>query len=90
MDYKKSAAEILIHIGINTVELKGEGYTAHVNEGGKIIKGQKLITFDRASIEAKGYNMITPVIVTNTDDYAEIAPAADGIVNIGNNLINLR
>ena len=85
-----NGAEILIHIGINTVELKGEGYTAHVNEGDKISKGQKLITFDKAAIEAKGYNTITPVIVTNTDDYAEIVPAADGMVNIGDNLINLR
>ena len=85
-----NGAEILIHIGINTVELKGEGYAAHVNEGDKIIKGQTLITFDKAAIEAKGYKTVTPVIVTNTDDYAEIVPAAAGMVNISDNLINLR
>lgn len=85
-----NGAEILIHIGINTVELNGEGYAAHVNEGDKISKGQTLITFDKASIEAKGYKTVTPVIVTNTDDYAEIVPAAYGMVNIGDNLINLR
>ncbi|MGN0162289.1 MAG: glucose PTS transporter subunit IIA [Candidatus Ornithomonoglobus sp.] len=85
-----NGVEILIHIGINTVELKGEGYAAHVNEGDKIIKGQTLITFDKAAIEAKGYKTVTPVIVTNTDDYAEIVSAAGSIVNIGDNLINLR
>lgn len=85
-----NGAEILIHIGINTVELEGEGYVPHVNEGDRIIKGQTLITFDKAAIEAKGYNTVTPVIVTNTEEYAEIVSSTAVTVNIGDKLINLR
>lgn len=86
----ENGAEVLIHIGINTVELNGECYTAHVKEGDKISKGQTLITFDKAAIEAKGYNTVTPIIVTNSDNYSEIIKAADGVVNIGDKLMDLR
>lgn len=67
-----NGAEILIHIGINTVELGGEGYKAFVAEGDKVKKGQTLITFDMDFIKSKGYKLVTPVIVTNSDDYSEI------------------
>lgn len=76
-----NGAEILIHIGINTVELDGEGFTAFVNENDRVKKGQLLISFDKKLIEQKGYNTVTPIIVTNADDYAEIKQTACG--NIG-------
>lgn len=79
--------EMLIHIGINTVELGGEGFTAHVADGDQIKRGQTLITFDKAFIESKGYKMATPVIITNADEYAEIKFAASGNVTYLDKLI---
>ncbi|MBR6478506.1 MAG: PTS glucose transporter subunit IIA [Lachnospiraceae bacterium] len=82
--------EMLIHIGINTVELGGEGFTAHVADGDRITRGQTLITFDKAFIEGKGYKMATPVIITNPDDYAEIKFAAGGDINFLDQLIQTK
>ena len=82
--------EMLIHIGINTVELAGEGFTAHVADGDRITRGQTLITFDKAFIESKGYKMATPVIITNPDDYAEIGFAAGGEINFLDQLIQTK
>ena len=67
-----SGAEILIHVGINTVELDGQYYTALVSEGDTVTPGQKLLEFDISKIQAAGYDITTPVIITNSDDYAEI------------------
>lgn len=64
--------ELLIHVGINTVALNGEGFTAHVSEGDKVKRGQPLISFDMDFITSKGYPIITPVIVSNADDYKGI------------------
>lgn len=82
--------EMLIHIGINTVELNGEGYTAHIADGERFTRGQTLITFDKALIESKGYKTITPVIITNPDDYSEITKAADGSVDFLDKLISTK
>ncbi|MBP3796758.1 MAG: PTS glucose transporter subunit IIA [Ruminococcus sp.] len=79
--------EMLIHVGINTVELNGEGYEAHVNEGDKVVRGQTLITFDIPLIKSKGFPVITPVIITNPDDYTDIHKAADGDVGYLDKLI---
>ena len=82
--------EMLIHIGINTVELNGEGYTAHIADGERFTRGQTLITFDKALIESKGYKTITPVIITNPDDYSKITKAADGSVDFLDKLISTK
>lgn len=82
--------EMLIHIGINTVELNGEGYTAHIADGERFKRGQTLITFDKALIESKGYKTITPVIITNADDYSEVVKAADGDVTYLDKLISTK
>lgn len=84
-----NGAELLIHIGINTVELNGEGFTAHVSEGDRVKKGQTLITFDKELIASKGYNTVTPVIVTNADDYTDIKRIADGNVTLKDVLLEL-
>lgn len=64
--------ELLIHIGLDTVQLNGEHFTAHVKQGDKIKQGQKLVSFDKEAIEAAGYSVETPVIVTNSADYLDI------------------
>ena len=84
-----NGAELLIHIGINTVELNGEGFTAHVSEGERVKRGQTLITFDKDLIASKGYKTVTPVIVTNPDDYSEIKRTADGNVGSSDVLLEL-
>ncbi len=65
--------ELLIHIGINTVELDGKHYTPHVQEGQHVNAGDLLMEFDIPAIKKEGYPMVTPVIVTNSDDYAEVS-----------------
>ena len=64
--------EILIHVGINTVELGGKFYTSHVKEGDRVRIGQVMLTFDMEKIKEAGYDVTTPMIVTNSDDYQEI------------------
>ena len=84
-----NGAELLIHIGINTVELNGEGYTAHVAEGDKVKKGQTLITFDKNLIASKGYKTVTPVIVTNSFEYSAVKGLANSAVFVGDALLEL-
>lgn len=64
--------ELLIHIGVNTVELEGKYYETHVNEGDRITAGQLLVSFSMEDIRKAGYDITTPVIVTNSDDYQEV------------------
>lgn len=64
--------ELLIHVGVNTVELNGKYYTPHVKEGDRVAPGQTLLEFDIPAIQAAGYPVITPVIVTNADDFASV------------------
>lgn len=82
--------ELLIHVGVNTVELQGEGFKGHVATGDRVKRGQTLITFDKELIESKGYNTVTPVIITNPDDYLEISPVLDGDMDFMGKLINIK
>ncbi len=70
-------AEVLIHIGLNTVELAGKGFDVKVKEGDKVKVGDLLMTIDFAAIQAKGYDITTPIIVTNTDDYLDVIALTD-------------
>ena len=79
--------EILIHIGINTVELKGELFEAHVVEGQEVQIGQLLVEFDIPKIKEAGYDVTTPVIVTNTYDYVKVDMVCSGEVKHGDKVI---
>lgn len=68
----EDGVELLIHVGLNTVELGGKYYTAHVAEGDSVEAGQVLLTFDMEQIKAAGYDVTTPVLVTNADQYEKI------------------
>lgn len=85
-----NGTELLIHIGINTVELDGKGFTAHVSEGDSFKKGQTLISFDIDLIKKNGYQTVTPVLVSNTDDYASVEQAAEGTVKVSDILLKLK
>ncbi|OJG94150.1 PTS system, beta-glucoside-specific IIABC component [Enterococcus termitis] len=79
--------ELLIHIGMDTVQLEGQGFEAKVAQGDKVKKGQVLVTFDMEAIKAAGYSVETPVIVTNTGDYLDIVETQDQEVTSNDTLI---
>ena len=79
--------ELLIHVGVDTVEMKGDGFKARVKTGDTVKKGQKLLTFDLAKIRAAGHPTVTTVLVTNADDYAGLTLEAAGSVTAGDKLI---
>ena len=83
-------AELLMHIGIDTVKLGGKHFTYLVNEGDKVKKGQPLIRFELEAIKDEGYPVTTPLIVCNTDDYAAVAAKASGTVKQGDALLELK
>lgn len=70
--------EVLIHVGINTVELEGKYYTAKVADGDRIKAGQVLLTFDKNAIKQAGYDVVTAVLVTNSDDYSKVSVEKTG------------
>ena len=80
-------AEILIHIGLDTVKMKGEGFTGHVKAGDHVKKGDLLLEVDLEKVKAAGCDTITPVIVCNTPDYSSVENVGKGAVNAGDDLI---
>lgn len=83
-------AELLIHVGMDTVELDGKGFTAHVVQGSKVKKGQLLLSFDMEAIQEAGYSVVTPIIVTNSADYQAVEVLAEGQIDLGQNLLDIR
>ncbi|MFZ2510141.1 MAG: PTS glucose transporter subunit IIA, partial [Gordonia sp. (in: high G+C Gram-positive bacteria)] len=79
--------ELLIHIGIDTVQMGGDGFTVHVEAGKKVKAGTPLVTFDRAKIEAAGYSPITPVVVMNTKKFVSVTGIAEGLAPAGTPII---
>ena len=85
-----NGAEILIHVGIDTVSMNGDGFDQKVAQGDKVKAGDVLGTFDTAKIAATGLDDTTMVIVTNTADYASVIPVAEGVVAKGDAVIELK
>ncbi len=82
-------AELLIHIGLDTVQLEGKGFEAVIRQGDRVKKGQLMVKFDMNFIKAQGYCLETPVIVVNTDDYLEVAGSMEQNVAVGGKLITI-
>ncbi|WP_096188530.1 PTS sugar transporter subunit IIA [Evansella halocellulosilytica] len=78
-----NGVEILIHIGIETVNMQGEGFKAFVEQGDKVAKGDKLIEFDIGLVEEKSDSTITPVIITNSDDVQSVEKEEGNEANAG-------
>ena len=70
--------ELLVHIGLNTVELKGKHFQTHAKQGDHVKKGDLLISFDMDAIREAGYDITTPVLVSNTGDYLDILAKKEG------------
>ncbi|AZZ17645.1 TPA: PTS beta-glucoside transporter subunit IIABC [Klebsiella quasipneumoniae] len=84
-----SGIELLIHVGIDTVKLDGVPFTAHVKEGDRVQAGDLLIEFDRQAILDAGYDLATPIIISNSDDYREIDTVAPSAVEAGQPLLSV-
>ena len=85
----ETGAELLLHIGIDTVKLGGKYFTPHVKVDQKVKKGDLLISFDMDAIKAEGYLCTTPMIVCNTDDYNAVKPLTEGSVKAGQDLLRV-
>jgi len=79
--------EILIHVGIDTVNLEGKGFDVKVGKGDRVKAGQTLVVVDRAVIEEAGYKLVTPVLVTNYMNFAEVEVIASGDIETGADLV---
>lgn len=86
----EGGAEILLHIGIDTVKLYGKYFEAHVKDGDKFKKGDLLISFDMEGIRREGYKLSTPMIVCNTTDYESVKAVAKGNVKHGDRVLELK
>lgn len=82
--------ELLIHIGMDTVKLGGNHFISHIEEGQKIKKGDLLMEFDAEKIKEAGYSVITPIVVTNSDNYGDIEATSVDSVNVGDILLNIK
>ncbi len=86
----EGGAEILLHIGIDTVKLYGKYFETHVKDGDKFKKGDLLISFDMEGIRREGYKLSTPMIVCNTTDYESVKAVAKGNVKHGDRVLELK
>ncbi len=85
----KDGMELIVHIGINTVELQGEHFEVLVKTGEKITMGQSLVRFDSDAIQKKGYSLITPVVVTNGEEYGKLNVVKTGMTKQRETLMTL-
>lgn len=84
-----SGAEVLIHVGMDTVQLNGKGFTPKAEQGAKVKKGDLLLEFDIDLITGEGYSIMTPVVVTNSDDYKDVVGTASQTVTHGDEAITI-
>ncbi|MBQ7975545.1 MAG: PTS transporter subunit EIIC [Clostridia bacterium] len=86
----KEGCEVLLHIGIDTVKLKGKHFEAHISEGSKVKKGDLLISFDMESIRKEGFKLTSAMVICNTEDYKEVKPVAKGKMVHGKKVIEVK
>ncbi len=82
-------AEILLHVGLDTVKLGGKFFRTQVSDGQRVERGDLLISFDMEEIKKAGYKLTTPLVICNTDDYKSISSASVGSVTVGDKIIEL-
>ena len=84
-----NGADVLIHLGVDTVNLRGTGFTAHVREGQRVAAGDKLVSFDIAAIRPKVSSMVSMIVVANGDAFGVAQLVTNGKVNFGDPLLNV-
>lgn len=85
----ENGIELLIHIGLDTVQLNGAPFDIHVKEGDELKKGDLIAVFDEQAIQEAGYRTVTPVIVTNTDQYRKFELIKSGPVKAGDEVLSV-
>lgn len=85
----ENGAEVLIHIGLDTVTLNGAHFTVHTQDGATVKKGDLLIEFDKEAIAKAGFDTIVPVVICNTDDYKEVRRKTGSVVKPGDTVMEL-
>ena len=85
----ETGAEVLIHVGLDTVSLKGEHFTTHVENGATVKKGDLLLEFDKEAIAAAGFDTIIPIVVCNSDDYKNVKRITGSVVKPGDAVMEL-
>lgn len=81
--------ELLIHIGLDTVNLKGQFFEPHVQQGDRIQSGQLLLTFDKDALEKEGYSLVTPIIISNTKNYLDVVETGENTVERSDKLLTV-
>ncbi|WP_246875705.1 glucose PTS transporter subunit IIA, partial [Pantoea ananatis] len=84
-----SGIEVLIHVGIDTVKLEGKPFTAHVNVGDKVQPGDVLLTFDRQAMLTAGFDLATPIIISNSDSFDTVTILSSSAVQAGMPLLRV-
>ena len=86
----KEGAEVLIHVGLDTVKLEGKHFTIHASEGQEVKKGDLLLEADIEQIKAEGYDITTPIVICNSDEFSEFHMAEPGNISQGDNVLSLK
>lgn len=86
----EDGVEVLLHIGLDTVKLNGKYFTIHVEEGQQVKKGDLLLEADLEKIRAEGFDTVTPIVICNTDEFAEVVMAEEGEVETGDIVLHLK
>lgn len=81
--------EVLIHIGLDTVQLNGEGFTALVKQGDHVEQGQPLVNVDLAFVKEKGFCLETPVVITNSAQYLDVLDVAKDTIHAGEDFLHI-
>ncbi len=84
-----TGVEVLLHVGLDTVKLNGKHFTVHVEEGQQVKKGDLLLEADLEQIKAEGFDIITPVIICNTEEFSEIGMARGSKVTVEDAILNI-
>lgn len=84
-----AGVEVLIHVGVDTVNMKGDGFAGFVEKGQRVAAGEPLMSFDRAKIRQAGYPDTVIVVITNTDDLARVEPVAPAHVSAGEKIFEV-
>ncbi|MDO4500608.1 MAG: beta-glucoside-specific PTS transporter subunit IIABC [Erysipelotrichaceae bacterium] len=85
-----SGVELIVHVGMNTVELNGEGFTQHVEQGVRVKKGETIVSFDIDALKAKGYDLTVPVVVANTMNFVSVEGVAGVAANENTDVIYVK
>ena len=85
----ENGLELLVHIGLDTVQLNGEGFEVLINENDSLQQGQPILKFDKVLLDSKDYDSIIPVIITNSAEFSEIITTTESQIVTNNELLTI-